>query len=508
MNTLQNEDYGEISRMLFNSFEFLVFFPIVVIIYFLIPKKIKYIWLLITSCFFYMCWNPKYIILIATSVLITYLSGIVLDKTKIDMHRKIVVAVSFLSNLSILGFFKYADFLLGNINAVLAKMNMALVEKPFDVILPVGISFYTFQALSYTMDVYRKEIEPEKNFLKYALFVSFFPQLVAGPIERSKNLLNDIRTIPEKKMWDYDRITKGLIMMLYGLFLKLVIADRVAIMVDFVFNNYQNYDSIVLLIGAVGFSLQIYCDFASYSTIAIGAANVMGFKLMENFDTPYFSRSIKEFWRRWHISLSTWFRDYLYIPLGGNRCSKFRKHINLLITFTVSGIWHGAGWHYIVWGFLHGMYQVIGEWLAPLKTYVCKKLCVKTESLSHKLLQTVTTFSLVTFAWIFFRANSMREALGYVKGLFSGYKIDTIFDETLLNIGLNEYEWNVLFVALLILFLISLVKYKFSMNLSVFLQKQSVWFRWAVIYILLFMTIIYGKYGPEYSQQAFIYFQF
>jgi len=494
--------------MLFNSFDFLVFFPIVVIIYFLIPQKIKYIWLLITSCYFYMCWNPKYIILIATSVLITYLSGIVLDKTKNDMHRKIVVAVSFLSNLSILCFFKYADFLLGNINAVLAKMNVALIEKPFDVLLPVGISFYTFQALSYTMDVYRKEIDSEKNFFKYALFVTFFPQLVAGPIERSKNLLNDIRTIPEKKMWDYDRITKGLIMMLYGLFLKLVIADRVAIMVDFVFNNYQNYDSLVLLIGAVGFSLQIYCDFASYSTIAIGAANVMGFKLMENFDTPYFARSIKEFWRRWHISLSTWFRDYLYIPLGGNRCSKFRKHLNLLIIFTVSGIWHGAGWHYIAWGFLHGMYQVIGEWFAPLKTYVCEKMCVKTESLSHKLLQTVTTFSLVTFAWIFFRANSMREALGYVKGLFSGYKIDTIFDETLLNIGLNEYEWNVLFVSLLILFLVSLVKYNFSMNLAVFLQKQSIWFRWAVIYILLFMTIIYGKYGPKYSQQAFIYFQF
>lgn len=494
--------------MLFNSFQFLVFFPIVLIIYFLIPKKIKYLWLLITSCYFYMCWNPKYIILIGISVVITYLSGLMLQKAEKERHRKVIVAISFVSNLSILCFFKYADFILANINAVLSRVNIALIEKPFDVVLPVGISFYTFQALSYTMDVYRKEIDAEKNFFKYALFVTFFPQLVAGPIERSKNLLNDIRDIPQKKMWDYERITKGLIMMLYGMFLKMVVADRVSILVDTVFNDYQQYDSMVLFVAAVGFSLQIYCDFASYSTIAIGAAKVMGFTLMENFDTPYFARSIKDFWRRWHISLSTWFRDYLYIPLGGNRCSKTRKHINLLITFTVSGVWHGAGWHYIAWGLLHGVYQVVGEWLKPAKDYLCRVFCVKTESVSHKLLQTVTTFLLVTFAWIFFRANSMTEALGYVKRLFTEVNMATLFDQSLYNLGLSEYECGVLLVSVLILFLISLIKYNLHMNLDNFLEKQSIWFRWGIIYILFFMILIFGKYGPEYSQQAFIYFQF
>lgn len=351
--------------MQFNSFDFLCFFPIVIAIYFVIPRKTRYLWLLAASYYFYMGWNPKYALLIAFSTVVTYFSGIFIEKInnrisdknetdeeykKAIRQKKQVVAVSFTVNLLILVFFKYFDFLLGNINGILSRFGISIVEKPFDVLLPVGISFYTFQALSYTMDVYRNEIKAEKNILKYALFVSFFPQLVAGPIERSKNLLKQIETVHTFDLWNYERITKGLTVMLWGFFQKMVIADRIAILVDNVYDKYWLYGSSALILATILFAFQIYCDFGSYSNIAIGAAEVMGFSLMENFDTPYFSTSIKEFWRRWHISLSTWFRDYLYIPLGGNRKGTFRKYLNLIITFLVSGLWHGASWSFIVWG--------------------------------------------------------------------------------------------------------------------------------------------------------------
>ncbi len=309
--------------MVFNSTSFLIFFPIVVLVYFVIPGKIRYIWLLIASYYFYMSWNAKYAILIGFSTIITYLSGLCIDwingsgadnKVKV---KKIVVAASFGINILILVVFKYSGFILDSLNVVLRESGIRVLEMPFDIVLPVGISFYTFQALSYTMDVYRGDISAEKNILKYALFVSFFPQLVAGPIERSINLISQINEMPRTKI-NYERIVNGLIIMVWGFFLKLVIADRIAILVNTVFDRYYMYGTVELVAAAMGFALQIYCDFSSYSTIAIGASQIMGITLMENFNVPYFSRSIKEFWRRWHISLSTWFKDYLYIPLGGN----------------------------------------------------------------------------------------------------------------------------------------------------------------------------------------------
>lgn len=342
--------------MLFNSLNFLVFFPVVVLIYFVIPSKIKYVWLLLASYYFYMSWNPKYALLILTSTLLTWITGLGVARfRKSSIKRslfwqKVCIAGCFAVNLGILIFFKYFDFLLENINALIGRAGLEMVRKPFDVILPVGISFYTFQALSYIVDVYRGEVEAEKNVAKYALFVSFFPQLVAGPIERTGNLLKQINHIGNKKILDYNRITNGLVYMLYGYFIKLVIADRIATMVDTVFDSWYLYGTVELVAGAIGFAIQIYCDFSSYSIIAIGAAEVLGFELMENFNAPYYAGSIKEFWRRWHISLSTWFRDYLYIPLGGNRCSKMRKYFNLMITFFASGLWHGANWTFFAWG--------------------------------------------------------------------------------------------------------------------------------------------------------------
>lgn len=499
--------------MIFNSLHFLVFFPIVVLLYMVIPARVKYIWLLIASYYFYMSWNPKYVILIVFSTAVTWLSGILLDSKKecgqTKTWKKAVVAVSFIVNLAILGFFKYFNFFLDNLNRLLGHINVQAISNPFDVILPVGISFYTFQALSYTVDVYRGNVKAEKNILKYALFVSFFPQLVAGPIERSGNLLGDIRDIENKRMWDWARIKSGLITMLYGMFLKIVVADRVALMVNQIYANYQSCDPMILIIGAIGFSIQIYCDFSSYSTIAIGAARVMGFTLMENFETPYFSRSIKDFWRRWHISLSTWFRDYLYIPLGGNRCSKLRKHFNLMVTFLVSGLWHGAGWHYIIWGGLHGAYQVIGENLMPVRKKLISAFHVKIDSISYKCGQTLITFVLVTFAWIFFRADSLSMALDYIRHMFAmGDFQFNFFNEGLYMLGMDRFEWKVFIVSIVIMFGVGIVRYNRGLKIDQFLDKQMTWFRWGVLFLLFFMTIIFGQYGPEYSQQAFIYFQF
>ena len=504
--------------MLFNSWEFLIFFPIVVLVYFLIPRKIKYLWLLVTSYYFYMCWNPKYIVLIAFSTVATYASGVLLDQINgkqqagamaertATRRRKLVVAGCFLVNLLILAFFKYWTFLIDNVNAVLGHFGARTIESRFSFVLPVGISFYTFQALSYTLDVYRGEIKAERNIFMYALFVSFFPQLVAGPIERSKNLLADIRDIPNKKLWDFDRITRGLMLMLYGMFMKLVIADRISIFVDGVFNRFNKCGSAVLWLSAAGFALQIYCDFASYSTIAIGSAKVMGFTLMDNFDTPYFARSIKEFWRRWHISLSTWFRDYLYIPLGGSRCPRLRRYFNMMVVFLVSGLWHGAGWHFVAWGCLHGLFQIVGDVLAPVRKRAMELLRVKQDSRLHKLAQMLFTFLLVTIAWVLFRANTMSDALGYLSRMFG--MLPKAKKAGIFSFGLDRIEWIILLGAITVLFLFSLARYNRHERAEELLARMWLPVRWAVLYALFFAIIIFGKYGPEYSQQAFIYFQF
>ncbi len=500
--------------MLFNSWNFLVFFPAVVLIYCVIPKRIKAVWLLVASYYFYMCWNPKYIALILFSTVATYLSGLGIDRInkrypdqeqKRKRRSKWIIAGCFTANLGVLCLFKYLDFLVQNINAVLKNTGFVLTN-PFSFVLPVGISFFTFQALGYIVDVYRGEIAAEKNFVHYALFVSFFPQLVAGPIERSKNLLAEIHDIPRKKMWDYERMTSGLIIMVYGLFLKMVIADRVSILADGIFSDYQQYNALGLWIGAGAFALQIYCDFAGYSTIAIGAARVMGFSLMENFDTPYFARSIREFWRRWHISLSTWFKDYLYIPLGGNRCSRIRRYFNLMVTFLVSGIWHGAGWHFIVWGGLHGLYQIVGDLTKSCREKALRFLKIRTESRFHKLFQTAFTVILVVIAWVFFRMEALPDAFRYIQGMFLVPSLQGSRSFQVFTFG--KSEWIVLFAGAAIVFLVGLIKYNLHMNIDEFLKKRSTAVRWLLIYFLIFAIIIFGQYGPEYNPQAFIYFQF
>lgn len=341
--------------MLFNSTDFLIFFPIAAIGYYMIPHRVRYLWLLICSYYFYMCWNPVYVLLILFSTIITWVSGILLEfvkrrnmqEHKRRIYKNMCVIFSFTLNLCVLGYFKYANFFIDTINYVFKQLHIVYHAPSVDILLPVGISFYTFQALSYTMDVYRNEIKAEKNILRYALFVSFFPQLVAGPIERSKSLLCQLN---EKHKISFEKIRSGFMLMLWGYFLKMVIADRIAIVVDVIYGDYTEYNGWYLIVASILFAVQIYCDFAGYSTIALGAGEIMGFSLTDNFNAPYFSQSVAEFWRRWHISLSSWFRDYLYIPLGGNRKGKTRKYFNLMIVFLCSGLWHGAHWNYVAWG--------------------------------------------------------------------------------------------------------------------------------------------------------------
>lgn len=464
--------------------------------------------MLISSYYFYMSWNPKYAILLATSTVITFLSGILIskandiaDEDKRRKRKKLWVALSFCSNLAILFFFKYYNFFIANLNFVLSHINIALDPPFLDVLLPVGISFYTFQALSYTMDVYRGDVKASHHLGKYALFVSFFPQLVAGPIERSKDLLPQF---DEVHKFDYGRMKRGLMLMLWGFFLKLVLADRVAILVDTVYNNYQLYAGFETITATLFFAVQIYCDFAAYSMIAMGAAEVMGYRLTKNFDRPYFSKSIKEFWRRWHITLGAWFKNYLYIPLGGNRGGKAKTYRNTIIVFLLSGLWHGASWNFGIWRLLHGGYQVAEDALLPVRKKAIQKMKINPNSFSHKLFQTVVTCILVCFAWIFFRANSLSDAMGIITTSFY-FNPQVFFDGAIFQLGLNEIQMAIAIGAMVVLLISSWLARKGSVRDV--LLKQSLAMQW-ILLAGIFAILIFGMYGPAYDAQAFIYFQF
>lgn len=497
--------------MLFNSIDFLFFFPLVVCVFFLIPKKARCIWLLISSYYFYMSWNPKYALLIALSTVITYLSGLFIDKCSGTNHKKFIVAISVISNLLILGIFKYANFAIYTFSAVLSRIGFEPIDKRLDLLLPVGISFYTFQALSYTLDVYKGRIKAEKNFIRYALFVSFFPQLVAGPIERSGHLLKQIQTINTAKLWNYKRIRDGVLLMFWGLFQKLVIADRASLLVNEVYDHYQSYGFLEISIATFLFAFQIYCDFAGYTNIARGAANVMGFELMQNFRQPYFAISIKDFWRRWHISLTSWFTDYLYIPLGGNRKGDIRKYINTFIVFIVSGLWHGASWNFIAWGFVHAVYQVTGD----IKTRITEKVAIKKQrennvrsndennaSFSILLLRIITTFIFVDIAWVFFASSSLRQAFGMFAQMFSAFQTTSIYE-----IGLDSGNWFMLWFGLGILTIVD-VCHEMGKSVFAMVNKQALYFRWILYLGLIWSVIMFGIYGSKYDTSQFIYFQF
>lgn len=494
--------------MVFNSIDFLIFFPIVICIYYIIPKKARKFWLLVASYYFYMSWNATYALLILASTVITYASGILLTKSDKVSTRKWIVAGSFISNLGILVFFKYFDFLISNLNSIFNVFGISSINNPVNVLLPVGISFYTFQALGYTVDCYRKDIEAEKNFINYALFVSFFPQLVAGPIEKSKNLLSQLNKLDSEKMFSYEKTVSGFSLMCWGMFMKVVIADHLAVFVDGVWNNLHMAGFSATLVAAIGFSIQIYCDFAGYSAIAIGAARMMGFDLMENFNTPYFAESIKDFWKRWHISLSTWFKDYLYIPLGGSRCSRIKKYRNIMITFLLSGLWHGANWTYVIWGAVHGVFQVIGDLLKPVYDKLGKAMNVNKESFSTHFGKAFVTFFLTTFAWIFFKAETVSDAFLFIKHLVTKPDPWALFNGSLYNFGIDTTDFHVLLLGILLLIVVDALRYVKKCDFGAILLREEFWFRMIILIVLIVMCVIYGAYGINFDSAQFIYFQF
>jgi D-alanyl-lipoteichoic acid acyltransferase DltB (MBOAT superfamily) len=451
-----------------------------------------------------MNWDARYVLLLLFSTAVTYISGLFIEKATVEKNRKIAVAISFVLNIGVLFFFKYFDFAIDSINLIFAGMGVTVPKPDFNILLPVGISFYIFQALSYTMDVYRKDIEPEHNFLKYALFVSFFPQLVAGPIERSKNLLKQVNQSHE---FHYDNMREGLLIMLWGYFLKLVIADRAAIIVDTVYGNYAEFGGAYILVASVLFAVQIYCDFAGYSTIAVGAAKILGFNLMENFNCPYFSSSIAEFWRRWHISLSSWFRDYLYIPLGGNRKGTVRKYINLMIVFLVSGLWHGAAATYVVWGLIHGVYQVIGGVTKPVRNKLNEIFDMKPESIGHKLASIAITFILVDFAWIFFRADSINTAFDMIISMIHIGNVGSVLGGGIYELGVSALGFKVLLLSILILLFSDFMKYK-GIKIRDVIINQELWCRWICYIGIIWFILVFGIWGGSYDASGFIYFQF
>lgn len=486
--------------MLFNSISFLVFFPVVTLLYFVIPEKLKKIWLLVASYYFYMSWNVQYGFLILLSTAITYLCGRLVETQNNAWRKKLVFALSLAGNFGILFFFKYFGWMLDNVNYLLGG-NYSL---PFTILLPVGISFYTFQAVGYTFDVYRGKLKAEKNFVTYALFVSFFPQLVAGPIERSTNLLGQLQASSSFKA---ENATKGLQVMLWGYVEKMVIADNLAILVDRVYANYDTYGGSVLALAAVLFTIQIYCDFGGYSHIAIGAAKVLNITLMENFRQPFFACGIREHWQRWHISLSGWFRDYLYIPMGGSRCSKARKYFNVMVTFLASGMWHGASWHYIAWGGLHGVYRIVGDILRPLKKRLWDFFHMNPEWTWYKTMQRAVTFLLVVIAFIVFRAPSLRIALQIMGNIVSRFEWHQLVDGTVMTLGLGLAQMILVGAAMILLLAVDIVHERGG-HLSVWIGKKPTMVRYGIYYLLLFLILVSVLQTFGQSAASFLYFQF
>ena len=477
--------------MLFNSIDFAIFLPLVFVLYWFVFKKLKNqnILMLIASYVFYGWWDWRFLSLILFSTILDYSIGVLLAKENNLLKRKILLFTSLGVNLGFLGFFKYYNFFLDNFIAAFTFFGGNFTAEPLHIILPVGISFYTFQTLSYTIDVYKRNLEPAKDFISFATFVSFFPQLVAGPIERASNLLPQFY---KNRVFSKGQALDGMRQILWGLFKKIVIADQCAEYANLIFNNSESYNGITLVLGALFFTFQIYGDFSGYSDIAIGVSRLFGFNLMQNFAFPYFSRDIAEFWRRWHISLSTWFRDYLYIPLGGSKGGTAMKVRNTFIIFLVSGFWHGANWTFIVWGALNAIYFLP---LLLLKKNRSNMGIIAGDKLIPSFVEfrgMFLTFLLTMLSWIFFRANNLTHALSYIKGIFS----ETLFEKP-------QIFPIITFVYLFFFLVLEWLGKSNQYAIQKTLVKNNIWVKWS-FYMILLLCII----GNVSNEQDFIYFQF
>ena len=475
--------------MLFNSIEFLLFLPTVFVLYwFVFNKKLKHqnLLILVSSYIFYGWWDYRFLLLIVLSTIIDYVIGLNISTESSKKNQKILLWCSILFNLGVLGFFKYYNFFIDSWIDLFSSIGYDIKSVwTLNIVLPVGISFYTFQTMSYTIDIYRKQLKPTKDFISFASFISFFPQLVAGPIERATNLLPQILN---KRKFKYDQGVQGLRLILWGMFKKVVIADSLAPMVNDIFGNYQDFGGGTLWLGAIYFSFQIYCDFSGYSDIAIGTSKLFGFELMSNFKFPYFSRNIGEFWRKWHISLSTWFRDYLYIPLGGSKGRKWKSLRNIFIIFLVSGFWHGANWTFVVWGLYHAVLFIPSFVLKTNRKYVSSIIAEKSILPSPKeAVQALTTFILVTIGWVFFRSETIDDSFNYFCKLFLDFDFP------------GSKRQGLIYLIVFIFWEILLRKdERIVLNFRSKILRQGT-------YVILLILVIIHSFG---TKQSFIYFNF
>ena len=464
--------------MQFVSFAFLLLLPVAALINFIIPRKFRYIWLLVTSIAFYLSIDVKASLVMAGTVVITYVAGILIDK----------------KNKASFPFF---------VIALVLEVAALLVFRSGSILGAVGISFYMLKSISYLVDVFKGDLKAERNPLMLALFVSFFPQVISGPIDRAGNLLPQF-SYPVTV--DFDRLRDGFLQMLWGYFLKLVIADRLAIFVNSVYQNPDSVEGSIVAIATIFYSFEIYCDFAGYSAIAIGVARILGIDVDKNFDCPYLSQSIAEFWRRWHISLSSWLRDYVYIPLGGNRKGTFRKYLNVFIVFVVSGIWHGSGLTFLVWGILHAVYQIIGFILTPVRDKLVEVLGIDRNGVSHRTVKIIFTFLLVNLAWVFFRADSVQQALMVIK---KGVEFTpwVFTDQSLYGFGLTRGSFGIGVAGIILLTISDLMSIR-GVEMREKILGQGIWYRWAVMIAAIIMILVFGIWGAGYNASSFIYQQF
>lgn len=472
--------------MQFVSFAFLLLLPVAAIINFIIPRKFRYIWLLIISAAFYLSIDLKAAAVMAGTVVITYGAALLMEELSVDAENTKKGGSGVVLGVSVV--------------ILIAAM---LIFRSGKIMGAVGISFYMLKSVGYLVDVYRGDVKAEHNFCKLALFVSLFTQVVSGPIERAGNMLPQF-AYPVTV--DFDRMRDGFLQILWGYFLKLVIADRLALFVNTVYDAPLQTEGTVVAIATFFYSFEIYCDFAGYSAIAIGVSRILGIDVMKNFDSPYMAKSIAEFWRRWHISLSTWLRDYVYIPLGGNRKGTFRKYLNILIVFAVSGIWHGSALTFLVWGMLHALYQIMGFITMPIRDKVVAALKIDREALSHVTVKTVVTFLLVNLAWVFFRATSLEQAITIIEKSFE-FTPWVFTDGELFEMGLTEAGFNVAAAGIALLITMDILAFN-GVEIRDRIIKQSIWYRWIIMIGGILAILIFGIWGAGYNASNFIYQQF
>lgn len=485
----------------FNSITFLLLFPIVSIVYYLIPFGMQRYWLLLIDVLFYLFADCTYLPLLTGIIVISYLGAIIIEKRR--SASKIILATCIVLNLGILICFKYASFFCKSILSIIPFNEPSVPNFMSQLVMPLGVSFFTFQVIGYLIDVYRSRISAERNLIDYSIFVSFFPKLISGPIVKAESFLPQIKG---EKCFDTELVKEGLITLAYGVFLKMVVADNIAYAIESAFSGIDTYSGMNLFVSMLLYSIQIYCDFNGYSQMAIGVSKILGYRLCENFQTPYLAQSVTEFWRRWHISLTSWFREYLYIPLGGNRKGKVRKDVNIMIVFLLSGLWHGASWHFVIWGGINGILLIVEDVLFPQVQKLFCWIGIDKNRLGYKAIRVTLTYIVISVTWLFFRFGC-HDAIFIIKKIIFNFSVEWILNCRFVNMFGESRNLAIILISLVVLLLFGICQKK-SISIRRILFEQQLLVRWTAYLVILGVIICCGAYGEGYEQTEFIYFQF